>query len=71
MDDINKIIELLPLLIPLIIAELAVLGYTLYHIFTHSSYKRGNRVLWTVISIVFMNKFIVPILYFVLGKEDS
>ena len=47
MDDINKIIELLPLLIPLIIAELAVLGYTLYHIFTHSSYKRGNRVLKT------------------------
>ena len=71
MDDINKIIELLPLLIPLIIAELAVLGYTLSHIFTHSSYKRGNRVLWTVISIVFMNTFIGPILYFVLGKEDS
>lgn len=67
----DKIIEFLPLLIPLIIAELAALGYTLYHIFTHSTYKRGNRALWVVISIVFMNTFIGPILYFLLGKEDS
>ncbi len=67
----DKIMEFLPFLIPLIIAELAVLGYTLYHIFTHSAYKRGNRALWVVISIVFMNTFIGPILYFLLGKEDS
>lgn len=67
----DKILEFLPFLIPLIIAELAVLGYTLYHIFTHSSYKRGSRVLWVVISIVFVNTFIGPILYFLLGKEDA
>ena len=67
----DNIMEFLPFLIPLIIAELAVLGYTLYHIFTHSSYKRGSRVLWVVISIVFVNTFIGPILYFLLGKEDA
>ena len=67
----GELTELLPLLIPLIIAELAVEGYTLYHIFTHSSYKRGSRALWAIISIVFMNTFIGPILYFLLGKEDS
>ena len=67
----DKIMEFLPFLIPLIIAELAVLGYTLYHILTHSAYKRGNRVLWVVISIAFMNTFIGPILYFLLGKEDA
>lgn len=67
----DKMMEFLPLLIPLIIVELAVLGYTLYHIFTHSTYKRGNRALWVVISIVFMNTFIGPIIYFLLGKEDS
>ena len=60
----------MPFLIPLIIAELGVLGYTLYHIFTHKTYKRGNRALWAVISIAFMNTFIGPILYFLLGKED-
>ena len=63
--------EFLPFLIPLVIAELAVLGYTLHHIFTHSAYKRGSRALWVVISIVFMNTFIGPILYFLLGREES
>lgn len=62
--------ELLPFLIPLAIAELALLGYTLYHIFTHTTYKRGTRALWVLISIVGM-EFIGPILYFLLGKEDA
>ena len=66
----NEMMEFLPFLIPLVIAEFALLGYTLYHILTHKQYKRGNRVLWLVITIVFMN-FVGPILYFILGKEDS
>ena len=69
MPDIIK--EFLPFIIPLIIAELLILGYTLHHIFTHSSYKRGTRALWVTLSIVLMNTFIGPILYFLLGKEDS
>ena len=62
--------ELLPFLIPLFLAQFALLGYTLYHILTHNTYKRGNRTLWLVITIVFMN-FVGPILYFLLGKEDA
>lgn len=62
--------EIFPFLIPLIVAELAVVGYTLYHILTHNTYKRGTRALWIVITLLFMNTFIGPILYFVLGKED-
>lgn len=65
-----EIKDLLPFLIPLIVAEFALLGYTLWHIFTHNTYKRGTRALWVVISIVGM-EFIGPILYFLLGKEDS
>ena len=67
----GDLIELLPFLIPLIVAELAVLGYSLYHIFTHDTYKRGSRALWVVITVLFMNTFIGPILYFLLGKEDA
>ncbi|MBR2292804.1 MAG: PLDc N-terminal domain-containing protein [Clostridia bacterium] len=67
----DKLMEFLPFLIPLILAELAVLGYTLFHIFTHSAYKRGSRALWVVLAIVLMNTFIGPILYFLFGKEDS
>lgn len=66
----SEIMELLPFLIPLFIAELVLLGYTLHHILTHKTYKRGNRTLWLVITIVLMN-FVGPILYFLLGKEDT
>ena len=64
------ITELLPFLIPLIIAQFALLGYTLYHILTHKTYKRGNRTLWLVITILLMN-FVGPVLYFLFGKEDA
>lgn len=66
----DKIMEYLPFLIPVAIAEFALLGYTLYHILTHNHYKRGNRTLWLIIAIVLMN-FVGPILYFLLGREDD
>ena len=66
----GEIMEMLPFLIPLAIAELALFGYTLYHILTHDKYKRGSRAMWLVITIVLMN-FVGPILYFIFGKEDS
>ena len=66
----NEIMDFLPFLIPLIIVEFVLLIYTLHHILTHTTYKRGNRTLWVIVAIVVMN-FIGPILYFLLGKEDS
>lgn len=62
--------ELLPFIIPLIIAEFALLAVTLRHIFTHDHYKRGNRVIWVIVTIVGM-EFVGPILYFIFGKEDA
>lgn len=61
--------DLLPFLIPLVIVQFSLLAYTLWHIFTHQSYKRGSRTIWVVITIVGM-EFVGPILYFLLGKED-
>lgn len=66
----DKIMEFLPFLIPLLIVQLALLGYALHHILTHRTYKRGTRALWLVVTIVLMN-FMGPILYLVLGKEDA
>lgn len=65
----NNIMEFLPFLIPFAIAEFALLGYTIYHILTHTNYKRGTRTLWLVITIIGMN-FIGPVLYLLLGRED-
>lgn len=66
----DRLIEFLPFLIPLLIVQFAFLGYTLYHIFTRSTYKRWNRTVWLVISLVFMN-FVGPILYLLFGKEED
>lgn len=65
-----ELMEFLPFLIPLIIVQFSLLTYTLYHIFTHEHYKRGTRAIWVAVTIVLMN-FVGPILYFLLGKEDS
>lgn len=62
--------EYLPLLLPLVIAQFALLGIALHHILTHKHYKRGNRTLWLCVTIILMG-FVGPILYFLLGKEDA
>ena len=66
----DQIMEFLPFLIPLVIVQFGLLGYTLYHILTHKTYKRGNRTLWLVVVLVLMN-YVGPILYLLLGKEDA
>lgn len=65
-----KIAEILPFLIPLIVLEFVLLGYTLWHILTHKNYKCGSRGLWLIVVIVGM-QFIGPVLYFILGKEEA
>jgi len=66
----EQIMEILPFLIPLVIVQFSLLGYTLYHILTHKNYKRGNRTMWLIITLVLMN-FVGPILYFIFGKEEA
>ena len=66
----EQIMEFLPFLIPLVIVQFGLLGYTIYHILTHNTYKRGNRTLWLIVVIVLMN-FVGPILYFLFGKEEA
>lgn len=61
--------DLIPFLIPLIIAQLVLLGYTLWHILTHPHYKRGSRLLWIAVSVIGM-QFWGPIVYFLFGKVD-
>jgi len=69
-DMMNQLKDMLPFLIPIVIIEIVLFVLALKHILTHDTYKRGNRTIWLIITIVFMN-YVGPILYFVLGKEDS
>ncbi len=70
MNDLATLKEFLPFIIPLVIVQFSLLGYTIYHILTHEHYKRGNRTIWMIVAIVGM-QFIGPILYFILGKEEA
>ncbi len=65
-----EIKEILPFLIPLAIVEFALLIYTLRHILTHRTYRHGSRALWIIVTLVGI-QFIGPILYFLLGREES
>lgn len=69
MANIKDLVEFLPLLIPIVIIELALLIFALVHILKHNNYKFGNRIMWILI-VVFI-QFIGPILYFILGKGDE
>ena len=66
----DKLIEMLPFLIPLILVELVLLIVTLRHILTHDTYKRGNRTIWLIVTIVGF-ELIGPILYFLLGRDSE
>ena len=68
--SLDNLQEFLPFLIPVILLEVILLIITLRHILTHEHYKRGNRTLWVIVSIVGM-QFWGPILYFALGNEDG
>ena len=70
MNDLATLKEFLPFIIPLVIVQFVLLGYTIYHILTHDHYKRGNRILWMIVAIIGM-EFVGPILYFILGKEEA
>ena len=39
----EQFMEFLPFFIPLVIVQFILLGYTLYHILTHDTYKRHRR----------------------------
>ncbi|MGD9406222.1 MAG: PLD nuclease N-terminal domain-containing protein [Anaerolineae bacterium] len=59
--------ELLPLLIPVILLELALMAVALVDLF-HRERTRGPKWAWALV-IVFIN-LIGPILYLLLGREE-
>ena len=65
----NQIMHYLPLILPLLIIQLALLVASLIHILKHDTYKIGNRVVWIIICVCV--NLIGPILYFILGRSNE
>jgi len=64
-----QIIEFLPFLIPLVVAELALAIVALVHVLKHPNYKFGNKVIWIV--IVLCVQIVGPVIYFTLGRGEE
>jgi len=67
MNDLSQLQPYLPFIIPLAILQLGLMIAALVHIFTHSTYKVGNRIIWVV--VVLCLNTLGPVLYFFLGRD--
>lgn len=61
--------DYLPILIPYIIAELALAITALVHVLKHSNYRFGNKTMWIFIVLIF--QIIGPIAYFTFGRGED
>ena len=62
--------ELLPLLIPLIVLQLALMGVGLYDLTRPGRRVRGgNKLVWGLVIALF--QFFGPLVYFLFGREDA
>lgn len=64
----NNLLEMLPLLIPLLLIDIALAVAAVGHILQHSHYRFGSQTLWLVLVVMLL--FFGPIVYFVLGKSS-
>lgn len=61
--------EYLPVLLPVIIVELALAVTALVHVLKHPHYKFGSRAVWVL--VVVLLQFVGPIVYFLFGRGDD
>ena len=61
--------EYWPILLPLIIAEVALMLAALRHVLKHRNYRFGTRAFW--IPVVVFIQIIGPIAYFIFGRGED
>ena len=65
----NKLFEILPLLVPVLLIDIALAVAAVRHILRHPHYRFGNKTMWLVIVVVLL--LFGPIIYFVFGKGEN
>jgi hypothetical protein len=65
----EKIMEYLPFIIPLLAVQLVLAIVSLIHVLKHPNYRFGNKLIW-IIAVLFVSIF-GPIIYFVFGRGDE
>ena len=65
----EKIMEYLPVLIPLVIVQFGLMITALVHAVRHPKYKSGNMIIWVL--VILCINIIGPVLYFIIGKGET
>lgn len=65
----NTLFEILPLLVPVLLIDIALAVAAVRHILRHPRYLFGNKTMWLVTVVVLL--LFGPIIYFVFGKGEN
>lgn len=68
MEILKNLQQYLPVIIPIVILEAGLFVAALIHLLRHRSVKRGSFTMWLILLFV---GIIGPVLYFLIGREDS
>ena len=68
-QELNTIRQMLPLLIPLAVIELALMVIALIDLFKRENMKSSTRLIWVFV-IILINT-IGPIVYLIAGRKDK
>lgn len=66
---LNTLFEILPLLVPVLLIDIALAVTAVRHVLRHPRYRLGNKTMWLVIVVVLL--LFGPIIYFVFGKGEN
>lgn len=67
-SDLQLLRDLLPLLIPIIIIQYALVIVAIIDLFRQKT-TRGPKLVWVL--VILLVNFIGPILYFVIGRDEG
>lgn len=65
----DKIMEFLPFLLPIVLIELVLIIVALVDLFRHKNCRFGNRIIWVIVIVAL--QLLGPILYFTIGRGDT
>lgn len=65
----DTLLKMLPLLIPILLMDIALAAAAVVHIIRHPHYRFGNKFIWLIIAVILL--FFGPVIYFVFGKGQE
>lgn len=65
----DTLFEILPLLIPILLIDIALAAAAVVHILKHPHYRFGNKAMWLVIAVILL--LFGPVIYFIFGKGEN